>query len=609
MSVVEYRPEQQLAARPLPIGRFVAAELVDAYKVRYVRTPAGARRYGVPIGFPIPVGRKVKPKKGRRRGRKEKPTAAPTRTPGGSSSETTTRSRGGSTERDTRPATEQRTAPVGGRDTRPAPQRTPAPDRAPQQRDDRDDVAVRYRDTAREAVDNPDDAERVRQIRDQIATDLARDFPDTSQRDRDLAAEMIMRDALTSSDTDDSYSPPGRGSRLAVAALARKQRAATDTRTVDEQIADARDRVGDPQLFGQNPNDPSLLDLASDGGPGEHTLRQLEAVRDAGAAISAEADRRLADRQARADALRERMLGLRQKVDADARQFNQDVRRAWREEMGGDPPEGLVETLAADPDVQASDFPGAPDGTAEFLDRHRGRAAELREQRSQVARQMQQMIQLQRAAGQDRADVLREVLLEQRPMGPRQGRGIDYDLDGNLDADRAASVTEAISVAQESFPSDWIDALNAVPKKLSVTSTSARANYSLGPHRVDGGSYRDPDRRADVMLHELSHAMAASNNHLERAEWGFLFQRVTRSGTPGNRTFDSKSDIYEGTFERGYRDDLFQHYSGKRYVDYGVGSHEVLSTGMEDLLGRGTARGRYVDPDFEHWLLGTLALL
>jgi hypothetical protein len=45
---------------PLTLGRFVAA----AFKVRYVRTPAGAKRYGVPIGSPIPIGRQVKPKGG-----------------------------------------------------------------------------------------------------------------------------------------------------------------------------------------------------------------------------------------------------------------------------------------------------------------------------------------------------------------------------------------------------------------------------------------------------------------------------------------------------------------------------------------------------------------
>lgn len=80
----------RLVARPaLPIGRLVhrgldpstVASLTearvdayldrhdqlwrwDAFKVRYVRTPAGAKRYGVPIGSPIPVGRKVKPKTG-----------------------------------------------------------------------------------------------------------------------------------------------------------------------------------------------------------------------------------------------------------------------------------------------------------------------------------------------------------------------------------------------------------------------------------------------------------------------------------------------------------------------------------------------------------------
>lgn len=34
----------------------------DAFRVRYVRTAAGARRYGVPIGSPIPTGRRITPR-------------------------------------------------------------------------------------------------------------------------------------------------------------------------------------------------------------------------------------------------------------------------------------------------------------------------------------------------------------------------------------------------------------------------------------------------------------------------------------------------------------------------------------------------------------------
>lgn len=52
------------AARSLPIGRFIARSWLAVFKVRYVRTPAGARRYGVPIGSPIPIGRRVKPTSG-----------------------------------------------------------------------------------------------------------------------------------------------------------------------------------------------------------------------------------------------------------------------------------------------------------------------------------------------------------------------------------------------------------------------------------------------------------------------------------------------------------------------------------------------------------------
>lgn len=62
---------------PLPLGRFVRASGLASFKVRYVRTPAGARRYGVPIGSPIPIGRRVKPGTGGRGGRGGSRSAGP----------------------------------------------------------------------------------------------------------------------------------------------------------------------------------------------------------------------------------------------------------------------------------------------------------------------------------------------------------------------------------------------------------------------------------------------------------------------------------------------------------------------------------------------------
>jgi len=40
------------------LGRLVAKQIIPL-GVRYVRTPAGAKRYGVPIGSPIPLGRRA----------------------------------------------------------------------------------------------------------------------------------------------------------------------------------------------------------------------------------------------------------------------------------------------------------------------------------------------------------------------------------------------------------------------------------------------------------------------------------------------------------------------------------------------------------------------
>ena len=158
------------AAVPLVIGRFVAQALVDYYKVRYVRTPAGARRYGVPIGFPIPVGRKVKPKKGRRRKRVVQAEPARTRRPSGSSKPSS------GTRRVALPPAERPTARrlFWGSDS---------PSRGASWDDDRNELQVHDRQRAIATIDealedSSYDAEqrrRMRQLRDRIAADTGDD--------------------------------------------------------------------------------------------------------------------------------------------------------------------------------------------------------------------------------------------------------------------------------------------------------------------------------------------------------------------------------------------------------------------------------------------------
>lgn len=46
---------------PLPAFAYrTSRSWLASFKTRYVRTPAGVRRYGVPIGSPIPIGRRVR---------------------------------------------------------------------------------------------------------------------------------------------------------------------------------------------------------------------------------------------------------------------------------------------------------------------------------------------------------------------------------------------------------------------------------------------------------------------------------------------------------------------------------------------------------------------
>lgn len=486
---------------PLHLGRLVTRRTFG-YRVRYVRTAEGARRYGVPIGSPIPSGKKVKPSSGASggsRGKRSSGTSTPT---------ATTRPRIVRTEAGAR----RYGVPVGspvplgkkvakrdapGQTTIPTPQALPTIDEG---------RVARNAASITDAVRNRGGKTPGQAARDE----LTRLYPDASPTDLDHAQRAATRAVAQQmmGDLDNSYSPQGRGLQVAVRALERKQ-AARDMKPGDALTA-AREVIGDPTRMGKSDTSKLITkdDIAQDGGPGEETMRKVEAIRNMGASISAEVDRR----------------------------------------------------IAADPNL---------------------------------------------APGEAR----RQVLSELRPLGPGPNGALPFSWGAGMDGPDNAGWRKAVEDAQRVYPTAWIDANRSYrgDRAFEVTRTQSRPGYNMLRHSMDISTGTDQDYVRDQILHEMGHSMEAAAPHLMAAERAWLMDRVTRSGTVGSREFDQPSEIYEGTGERGYRDDLGNHYMGRVYDNHPRGPHEVLTMGAETVLGSG--RRNDVDPDMEHFILGMWAAL
>lgn len=345
-----------------------------------------------------------------------------------------------------------------------------------------------------------------RKVKAEIERFVDDNYPTASEADRAEFTRSIMR-GLTSRLFAPTKQVKGRGTRLAVRALERKAaaRQAGDHRAAAQA---AREQIGDPADFarirvadrGGYELHPDDLD-PRDGQPSEKVLAKLEAVRTAGAAISAAVD----------DLLKSK--------------------------------------------------PGG------------GTRAE-------------------------RAAARVQVLAQVRSMGPKGDQRLNFEF-GRIDIDEK-QVKAMLAEAEKVFPTDWL-ARNRDRGTMNVTAAADRAHYTAGGHRLEVGRKGDVERRQAVVIHELGHSMETTSGWLAAAQRAYLQDR-TSTGPIGSRRRDQPTKVDD---QDTYKDDLPDQYSGKTYSF--ASSHELLSTGIESLLG---AKGPdFTDADFEQFVLGMMATL
>jgi hypothetical protein len=710
-AVLGFRVRRDLPAglvarlRARAVGRFVDGAggvwVWDAFAVRYVRSAAGARRYGVPIGSPIPPGKKARGGGGGRGGGGRggggrggsgggSGGAAPTGgstggdrvrltpaqrdaaerhlgtqpgagrgayldgnqvvvedrdlavaaldrilagsdlTPGQRKARKNLRDKIAATGSDTSTPTPDPSPPVPDPASPPAPD--PSPPTAAGQGFDEARVQANARAvqaTVQAAIDRHVDgflgseAGRISrtelgyltqnylagtggdEVRAAIRGELARQYPDATDIDLDTAERSVMGSINRGLEPSTPSDPPaGRGAELAVRALER-QRSMTG-RPLADVVTEARDTVGDPRYFGRDINH-------ADGGPGERSIEQLNAVRDAGASVAAEANRRIAElraaRAAQPDPLAaydEAAAAHRGTVEA----LQRDMRADWRRSFGEDMPGNRMQSFLDNPYVEVVGGEGYPLSAEQaaarnaFYSRHRDRAVAAFDEERQVERLQRAGQQANRQNVLDEIAVRRQVLSEVRSMG--RTRGAEIPLTWAAGTERAR-LEPMFANAQDSYPSDWLRANAAArPGGVRVDADRDRGYFDPNDHKINPGRKADDGALQATVTHEMMHSMEYTIPGLSDAEVVFLRDRTSR-GEVGSRSFDSVSTIFGN--ERGYQDDFREHYTGRVYGPMAVGrpaGYEVLTTGMESLFAPG--QRSFTDADMEHFVLGALAL-
>lgn len=355
---------------------------------------------------------------------------------------------------------------------------------------------------------------------DDVRRSLEGHYPDLTAAEAAAIELAVKRDVGSRFLDSGGKTSPGRGTRVYLAAVDRSRNAAS----IDQAVQAARDATPNAKFMAGRRG--TLAVDPRDGGPNEEWLDKMETVKQAGAAISVEVNRRFRDR----------------------------------------------------PEL------------------HRLPAA-------------QQMVEL--------AAIRREVLSEIRPMGGQDGAMPRAAFGDGLDTPAARrEAEELLRFAASNYPTEWVREFEAHTygqadtPGLVLTQTQLRAMYWArhDQSQLEIGTYGDLDYKRAVTTHELGHGMEDALPQIKMYEWVFLMSRIS-TGAPGTRTFDSKSVISSSDDgdETGYRDDFIEHYSGRTYGGRPDDGAEILTTGVQQLMG-GENRW-FADPDYEHLILGMLAVL
>jgi hypothetical protein len=444
---------------------------------------------------------------------------------------------------------------------------------------------------------------------DALSDAVAEQFPDATADERTELERAITHSLAQQLGPQEGAPQPGRGTRLAVRALERKQ--AARGKDVRAAMAAAQEIIGDPKEFGRNPDGPGGQDMAPDGGPGPDTMRKLQALRDAGAVLSAEVDRRVAANREKAEAdaaaARERFQAAQKDYRERSLAFQDEVAAAYTKRFG-ETVDGFTDLIVTALVLDPADRPGTDEQNG-FLDQYRHRAGQLEDEREQIRNSHNQTVIRGRDARRSEADIRRAVLAEHRTMG---GVAMRYRMGAGADGGQEDHIRDLLGIAEASYPKDWLRKANAYggSQGMLVTTGDDRAAYYPSTNKLETGRYADEAMQESAVIHELGHAMESSNRHLMAAQWAFLHDRISDGGAPGARQWDTQSQIYgdDHPDEIGYKDDFRQHYTGKTYDAGGASqNHEVLTTGMEDLMSGAPTRS--LDGDMDQFMLGLVGLL
>lgn len=165
------------------------------------------------------------------------------------------------------------------------------------------------------------------------------------------------------------------------------------------------------------------------------------------------------------------------------------------------------------------------------------------------------------------------------------------------------AVNESLQDASANVPTRWLERMAGT--KIEADEWLSRAHYKSDKDEIHVNPKRQAFELSDTLRHEMMHAYEAGNPTLNEAQRGFLamrgadFSRVV----PINDLLDVPVyGAHEVAVDVGFRNP----YSGRIYEN---GHYEVLSTGMEALFSRDTAKYNQIidgDREFEEWLIGML---
>lgn len=366
-------------------------------------------------------------------------------------------------------------------------------------------------------------------------------------------------------------------------------------------------------------------DNASDGGPGDVALRHLAAVRRAGRLMRAEMDRIIAENDDYDEALIEsRLADLKARDEERVRERNEAYLRIQKRRLMGAPWETLasLEKALDDADLGRAPLPAKYDGNTPEAqsarialralanrirveqedwtveNRYAARSRDIQDEAHALRERRRKRVEEVKRL---RVDAAKQALAAVRDVGRKDGvKGITYK-------QTRGEAIAAMDWAQDHYPTDWLAQVGDGAFGIKITE---RGQYREWKREIDlsrrSSAMTDIPEMGGVAIHEIGHHMELSVPGLLAAEAAFHWDR-TSEGPVGMRVREGKNATRviggrkkETGRENGYRN----HYTGR---EYGGSAYEVFTTGVESVLA-----GAYYaenDPDFEAFILGTLAIL